>query len=359
MNTLPFEGKHILITGGTGSLGKTLVKRILSFELGEPKAITIFSRDEGKHHQMQMNYNLEPNEELKERFRRIVKFRIGDVRDLSSLMPAVMQSNIIINTAALKQVPSCEYYPTEAVKTNIMGAMNIVTCISDHNTPVETVVCISTDKAAKPVNVMGMTKAVQERIFLQGTMLCPKVRFVGVRYGNVLSSRGSVVPVFHDLIKKGHDLTITDKNMTRFLMSLNDSVSLIFGAIKEGHTGELYIPNLPTAKMTDLAEVLIGDRPLKWVETGIRPGEKLHEVLIGEDEARKAFKRGDYFVIPSSLPEVLACYEGQEEAQPELLEQEYSSACNLISKDELKKLLDKNGLLVENVDYQNDNELIR
>jgi FlaA1/EpsC-like NDP-sugar epimerase len=353
--TGPLTDKNILVTGGTVSLGKTLIQRLLSYEMGEPASITVFSRDEGKQHQMMVNYQTLSDDALKDKFFDKVKFRIGDVRDVASLMPAVMQSQIIINTAALKQVPSCEYFPAEAVKTNILGAMNIVSCISDHNTTVDTVVCISTDKAAKPVNVMGMTKAVQERIFLQGSFLCPKTRFVAVRYGNVLASRGSVIPLFHDLINAGKDLTITDSRMTRFLLSLDDSVNLIFGAIKTGNSGDLYIPKIPSARMTDLAEVLIGDRDTKWVETEIRPGEKLHEILISEDEGRRAFIRDGFYVIPSSLPEIV----GDNATNEPPLNMEYSSATDIMSKEKLKALLDKNGLLLESVDYKNDDELIR
>lgn len=351
----PLAGKNILVTGGTGSLGKTLIRRLLSYEMGEPESITVFSRDEGKQHQMMVNYQTSNDEALKEKFFAKVKFRIGDVRDVASLMPAVMQSQVIINTAALKQVPSCEYFPAEAVKTNILGAMNIVGCISDHNTSVETVVCISTDKAAKPVNVMGMTKAVQERVFLQGSFLCPKTRFVAVRYGNVLASRGSVIPLFHELINAGKDLTITDARMTRFLLSLDDSVNLIFGAINSGKTGDLYIPKVPAARMTDLAEVLIGERDIKWVETEIRPGEKLHEILISEDEGRRAFVRDGFYVIPSSLPEIVG--DNTPDAAP--LNMEYSSSTDIMSKEQLNALLEKNGLLLESVDYKNDDELIR
>jgi len=237
-----------------------------------------------------------------------------------------------------------------------MGAMNIVSCISDHNTHVETVVCISTDKAAKAVNVMGMTKAIQERIFLQGSMLCPNTRFLGVRYGNVSASRGSVIPLFHDLIKAGRPLTVTDHRMTRFLLCLNDSVDLIFGAIRQGNTGELFIPRVPSARVSDLAKVLIGDRDLPVIETGIRPGEKLHEILISEDEARRAFRRGEYFVIPSNLPEI---FDPASVESFEALNVEYNSADNVISQDDLKNLLGKNNLLVENLEFGQDDELIR
>ncbi len=351
----PLNGKQILITGGTGSLGKSLIRRLLSFEMGEPTFITIFSRDEGKQHQLRVSYQI-GDAALRHKFDGLIRFRIGDVRDQSSLMPAIMQSHVVINAAALKQVPACEYDPAEAVKTNVLGAMNIVGCIAEHNTNIETVVCISTDKAAKAVNVMGMTKALQERIFLQASMLCPNTRFLGVRYGNVLASRGSVIPLFHDLIRAGEPLTITDPRMTRFLLCLDDSVDLIFDAIRHGNTGDLFVPQASSAYVLDIAKVLTGDSKYSIVETGIRPGEKLHEIMISEDEARRAFRRGSHFVIPSNLPEIHdpASVNGLEK-----LNSEYSSADNVISQGELRALLEKNSLLVKNLSYKNDEELIR
>jgi FlaA1/EpsC-like NDP-sugar epimerase len=344
------DGKSVLITGGTGSLGKVLLKRLLSFELGTPNRIIIFSRDEGKQHNMRVAY-AHGNVELKKRFNALTSFKIGDVRDLSSLMPAVKQANIVVNTAALKQVPACEYFPGEAVKTNILGAMNLVQCVADHATNVETVVGISTDKAAKPVNVMGMTKAIQERVFLQANLLCPETRFIAVRYGNVLASRGSVIPLFHEQIKNNQDITITDARMTRFLLSLEEAVDIIFTALRFAKSGELYIPSVPSARITDLADVLIGNRPLRWVETGIRPGEKLHEILIGEDEARRAFKRGDYYVIPSAMEELAST------GEPAQLDKEYSSESNLLDHAGIEALLVKHDLMTSSP--LDDEEMIR
>jgi len=197
------EGKKILVTGGTGSMGKVLVRRILAGELGTPEKVIVFSRDEAKQHDMRMAYmhrTVTTDEVIFNNFQQALEFRIGDVRDYRDVCSAVKSADIVINAAALKQVPTCEYFPDQAVLTNCMGAMNIVQAIRENGYPVETVVGISTDKAAKPVNVMGMTKAIQERIFTSANVLNESVRFICVRYGNVLASRGSVIPLFHDQI---------------------------------------------------------------------------------------------------------------------------------------------------------------
>src|SRR5437867_5049543 len=206
------HGKCVLITGGTGSLGRALTRRVLSSEFVTPKKVIIFSRDEAKQHAMRMEYQhrrVATDEVIYHNFEQILEFRIGDIRDYHSVAAALRAADIVFNAAALKQVPSCEYFPYEAVRTNIEGAENIVRVIRELTFPVETVVGISTDKACKPVNVMGMTKAIQERVFLSANVTCPKTRFICVRYGNVLASRGSVIPLFRDQIKHGGPVTIT------------------------------------------------------------------------------------------------------------------------------------------------------
>src|SRR5438445_8465068 len=198
-----FEGKRILVTGGTGSLGQTLVKRILSGEIGTPERVTVFSRDEAKQHYMRLaflNRRAATDDVIYQNSQARLNFRIGDVRDYSSLLTAMRDADIVFNAAALKQVPSCEYFPFEAVLTNIHGAENIVKCIRENNLNVEAVVGISTDKACKPINVMGMTKALQERILIEANRDCPSVQFNCVRYGNVIASRGSIIPLFFDKI---------------------------------------------------------------------------------------------------------------------------------------------------------------
>ena len=205
----------------------------------------------------------------------------------------------------MKQVPTCEYFPYEAVRTNVEGAENIVWAIESNDLPVEAVVGISTDKACKPVNVMGMTKAVQERVFIQGNMRCNGTRFVGVRYGNVLASRGSVIPLFHDQIRRGGPVTVTTAEMTRFLLSLDAAVDTVFAAIDLADPGEILVPDVPAALVINIAEALIDGRDIATVVTGIRPGEKTHEIMISEEEAPRTVRRDRWIAIRPMLPELL------------------------------------------------------
>lgn len=300
------DGKRILVTGGTGSLGKVLVRRLLSGQAGLPDKITVFSRDEAKQHFMRLEYQNSAagtDESIFNNFRQRLDFRIGDVREYSAIAKAMKNIDIVINAAALKQVPSCEYFPVEAMRTNVQGAENIVRAISENKLTVETVVGVSTDKACKPVNVMGMTKALQERVFISGNLDCPGTRFVCVRYGNVLASRGSVIPLFHEQIKKGGPVTITTANMTRFLLSLSRAVDTILAAIEHAEPGETFIPRVPAALMTDVADALIGDRKIKKVIIGLRPGEKIHEILISDEEAVRSVEKHGYYAIKPMLPD--------------------------------------------------------
>ena len=301
------DNKRVLITGGTGSLGKMLTRRILSGQMGTPQSVVVFSRDEAKQHEMRMDYlnrRSVTEEVMYHNFERKLQFRIGDVRDFHSVAQALTNIDIVFNAAALKQVPACEYFPYEAVRTNIEGAENIVRAIKELRLEVETVVAISTDKACKPTNVMGMTKAIQERIFLTANIDCPKTRFVAVRYGNVLASRGSVVPLFLDQIDAGGPITITEKNMTRFLLTLDQAVDTVFEAMQFAEAGETYIPKIKAARIVDVVSALIGKKKIEIKETGVRPGEKLHEVLVSQEESLRTISRGDYFAIKSILPEV-------------------------------------------------------
>jgi len=337
--------KSIVVTGGTGSLGKVLVRRLLSAELGTPSRITVFSRDEAKQHQMRLAYQhlrTATDEIIYHNFENLLQFRIGDVRDRHSVAAVLRDADVVFNAAALKQVPSCEYFPHEAVQTNILGAENIVRVIRESNLPVKTVVGISTDKACKPVNVMGMTKAIQERLFVCANLDCEHTRFICVRYGNVLASRGSVIPLFHEQIRHGGPLTITTTDMTRFLLSLEQAVDTIFAAVRDGNRGETYIPRVPSARVVDVAEALIGHRPIQTVVSGIRPGEKVHEILVSEEEAHRTTARGDYYVIAPMLPELQAAG-----AIGNTLENEYSSADDLMTRAELVTLLEKHKLLLE------------
>lgn len=336
--------KNIVVTGGTGSLGKVLVRRLLTGELGQPRKITVFSRDEAKQHEMRLAYQHQrtaTDEVIYHNFEQLLQFRIGDVRDIHSVSTVLRDADVVFNAAALKQVPSCEYFPFEAVQTNIAGAENIVRAIREHHLPVETVVGISTDKACKPVNVMGMTKAVQERIFVQANLDLSSTRFICVRYGNVLASRGSVIPLFHEQIKRGGPVTITTPEMTRFLLSLEQAVDTVFAALKEAKAGETYIPRVPSARVVELTKVLIGDRSIETVITGIRPGEKVHEILVSEEEAHRTTARGKYYVIVPMLPELIS------EKIENTLQKEYSSNDILMSPEQLTELLKKHSLMIE------------
>jgi UDP-glucose 4-epimerase len=349
-------GKTILITGGTGSLGKVLTRRLLSGEMGKLKRLIIFSRDEAKQHDMRISYlNLRsPTDEIiYNNFRQLLEFRIGDVRDYHSVSAALQGVDYVFNAAALKQVPSCEYFPFEAVRTNVEGPENIVRAIRELKLPVHTVVGISTDKACKPVNVMGMTKALQERIFITANLDCPETRFICVRYGNVLASRGSVIPLFHEQIRAGGPVTITTTDMTRFLLSLDQAVDTIFAAVKGALRGETYIPRVPSAKVTDIAKALIGNRKIKTVVTGIRPGEKIHEILVSEEEAHRTVARDDYYIIRPILPEI-----AEEYPDAPLLGKEFSSEDNVMARDELERILDDYDLVIEEETNQHE-ELLR
>jgi FlaA1/EpsC-like NDP-sugar epimerase len=349
-------GKTILVTGGTGSLGKVLVRRLLSGELGLPHKIFIFSRDEAKQHEMRMSYmnkHAATDEIIFRNFQRMLDFRIGDVRDFHSIAESLRGVDVVFNAAALKQVPTCEYFPYQAVMTNIGGPENIVRAIQELGIPVETVVGVSTDKACKPVNVMGMTKSLQERIFIQANLRCPDTRFICVRYGNVLASRGSVIPLFHDQIRNGGPVTITTADMTRFLLSLDQAVDTIFAAYKDANRGETYIPRVPSARVVDIATALIGDRPIKTVVTGIRPGEKLHEILISEEECHRSVDRGSYYAILPMLPELS---DGKEYTAA--LHNEFSSADNVMPPEDVMKMLHHFRLMLDD-NMQEDGELLR
>lgn len=336
--------KRIVVTGGTGSLGKVLVRRLLSGELGLPKQITVFSRDEAKQHSMRLAFQRlrsSTDEVIYHNFERLLRFQIGDVRDLHSVATALRDADVVFNAAALKQVPSCEYFPYEAVQTNITGAENIIRAIRESKLAVTTVVGISTDKACKPVNVMGMTKAVQERLFVRANLDGNGTRFICVRYGNVLASRGSVIPLFHEQIKHGGLVTITTTDMTRFLLSLEQAVDTVFAALKDAEPGDTYIPRVPSARVTDIAAVLVGQEPIETIVTGIRPGEKVHEILVSEEEAYRTVERGSYYVIQPMLPELRPA---KETASP--ICKEYSSADDLMDSAEVAVLLKAHKLMV-------------
>jgi FlaA1/EpsC-like NDP-sugar epimerase len=335
--------KRVVITGATGSLGKVLIRRLLSGEMGKPRKIVAFSRDEAKQHFLRVEYmklRAATDEVIYRDFENILDFRIGDVRDFHAVAAVLREADVVFNAAALKQVPTCEYFPIEAVQTNIAGPENIVRAIREHQLPVQTVMGISTDKACKPVNVMGMTKAIQERVFITGNLHCPHTRFLCVRYGNVLASRGSVIPLFVEQVRAGGPLTVTTADMTRFLLSLNEAVDIIFAGLRTGLAGETYIPRVPSAKVTDIAAVMIGDRRIEVQITGIRPGEKVHEILVSEEEAHRTTARNGYYVIQPILPELR-----RGPAEKPVLTSEFSSADHVLDRAGLTALLRRHALL--------------
>ena len=333
----PLEGKRILVTGGTGSLGQALVGRLLTGEMGRPARVTVFSRDEAKQHYMRLSYhNLRAatDEIIYRNSQDLLRFRIGDVRDHSSVLQAVREADVIFHAAALKQVPSCEYFPFQAVQTNIIGPHNIVRAVRENDTPVELVVGISTDKACKPINVMGMTKALQERLFVEANMDCARTRFACVRYGNVIASRGSVVPLFMDQIAHGGPVTVTMKEMTRFLLTLDRAADTVFAAVRGALPGETYVPKVPAARIVDLAQVLINGRDIPIVFTGIRPGEKVHEIMVSAEECYRTVERDGHYVIRPMLPELHSTV-----VEELALAGEYSSADITLDRDGLRELL--------------------
>jgi FlaA1/EpsC-like NDP-sugar epimerase len=353
---MDLTGKRILVTGGTGSLGQVLVRRLLSGERGRPSKVIVLSRDEAKQHEMRLSYQqrtVSTDEVIYHNFEQVLEFRIGDVRSYADVCGAVRNADIVFNAAALKQVPVCEYFPEQAVLTNCMGAVNLVRAIGEFSLPVETVVGISTDKACKPVNVMGMSKAVAERIFAAANVLNSRTRFVCVRYGNVLASRGSVIPLFHQQIQRGGPVTVTAETMTRFLMTLDQAVDTVFEAVANAEPGEIVVPLAPSARVVDVARALIGNRQIEIRVTEVRPGEKEHEILVSEEECRHTYRRGSHYVITPRLPELR-----RDIGERAALNREYSSADAPLGLERTAALLEENRLMVGQVDLSTA-ELLR
>lgn len=335
------KDKRILVTGGTGSLGQSLVRRILSGIYGTPERVTVFSRDEAKQHYMRLDYlekTAATDEVIYHNSRDVLEFTIGDVRDYQALVSALRDSDVVFHAAALKQVPSCEYFPFEAVLTNIHGAQNIVRAVTENRLPVERVVGISTDKACKPINVMGMTKALQERVLIEANRRCDSTAFCCVRYGNVIASRGSIIPLFVEQIRGKRPVTVTLPEMTRFLLTLEKAVDTVMEAVISGNPGETYVPKVESARITDVARALMGSEEREIVFTGIRPGEKIHEIMVSEEECFRTISRDGYYVILPVLPELRP--EGTEEAA---LEGEYSSRDGNLDVEDLREVLAEAG----------------
>jgi UDP-N-acetylglucosamine 4,6-dehydratase/5-epimerase len=280
------EGKVVLVTGGTGSFGTQFVRELLDDH--DPASVRIYSRDELKQYELRAKFRDDPR----------LRFFLGDVRDLPRLNRAARGADVIVHTAALKQVPACEYNPFEAVQTNVIGAENVVAAAIDHDVP--KAIALSTDKAVNPVNLYGATKLCAEKIISQGNSYAgdSQARFATVRYGNVLGSRGSVIPLFKLQARDG-ELTITDGAMTRFWISLDDAVRFVIASLERMRGGEVFVPKIPSMRVSDIAEALAPQAIQRVI--GIRPGEKVHEVLITEDESRHTTEFDDHYAIHPSF----------------------------------------------------------
>ena len=278
-----FKNKKLLITGGTGSFGNAVLNKFLNSEISE---IRIFSRDEKKQHDMRLAYD---NPKL--------KFYIGDVRDYQSILEASRDIDYIFHSAALKQVPSCEFYPIEAVKTNILGTENVLNAAITNN--VKKVICLSTDKAVYPINAMGVSKAMMEKIFVAKSRTTNTTVICGTRYGNVMASRGSVIPHFHQQIKDGKLITVTDPTMTRFMMTLQDAVDLVLFAFQNGNPGDIFVQKSPSTTIGELAKTMkkIYSSSIEIKNIGIRHAEKIHETLLSREERMDAEDLGNYFRV--------------------------------------------------------------
>jgi len=280
-----FKNKTLLITGGTGSFGNAVLKKFLNSDI---KEIRIFSRDEKKQDDMRRFFQSKK-----------IKYFIGDVRDISSIKTAIQGVDLVFHAAALKQVPSCEFYPLEAVKTNIIGTDNVLSLAIENK--IQKVICLSTDKAVYPINAMGVSKAMMERVFVAKSRISGSTKIIGTRYGNVMGSRGSVIPLFYSQIMNNNPITITDPNMTRFMMTLNNAVDLVIFAFKNGNSGDIFVQKSPSATIGDLAKTLkkIYKSKSKIITIGIRHGEKMHETLLSKEEKPFAKDLGKYYRIPA------------------------------------------------------------
>ena len=285
-----FSGATLLITGGTGSFGNAVLNRFLRTDIGE---IRVFSRDEKKQDDMRHEFQAKMPEVAEK-----IKFYIGDVRDLASVKNAMYGVDYIFHAAALKQVPSCEFFPMEAVKTNVVGTDNVITAAIEAG--VKSVICLSTDKAAYPVNAMGTSKAMMEKVVVAKSRTTGTTRICCTRYGNVLCSRGSVVPLWIDQIKSGKPITITEPSMTRFVMSLEEAVDLVLFAFANGESGDILVQKAPACTIETLAKAVTGlfkpDHPIKVI--GIRHGEKMYETLLTNEECANALDMVDFYRVP-------------------------------------------------------------
>lgn len=341
-----FEGKRVLITGGTGSLGRAITKRLLNFEV---ESIRIFSRNEKNQVIMQEEFNDDSR----------LRFFIGDVRDKERLLRAMEGVDIVFHTAALKHVPKIEYNPFEAIQTNVMGSQNVIDCC--HKEGVDMVIGVGTDKAVSPLNVYGATKLLMEKLFTSAGNYVDKqkhpTRFISTRYGNVLGSSGSVVPKFINQIRTKGKITITDPAMTRFTILMDEALDFIFNSIKIGKSSEIFIPKLSAYNIMDLKDALIelfGTVEIEY--RSIRHGEKLHEVLINADEIRNTLENKDHYIVTDpqisekQISEMFPDYKNVTN-----MEDYSSNNVKKLSKNELKELINKANLIPDKNEFKNLN----
>jgi len=321
-----FKNKILLITGGTGSFGNAVLDRFLDSEI---KEIRIFSRDEKKQHDMRVVYN-NPK----------IKFYIGDVRDYGGIDQAMFNVDYVFHAAALKQVPSCEFYPIEAVKTNVLGTENVLNAAISND--VKKVVCLSTDKAVYPINAMGVSKAMMEKVFVAKSRNSKNTIITGTRYGNVMASRGSVIPHFHDQIINGKNITVTEPKMTRFMMTLDHAVELVLFAFNNGQSGDIFVQKSPASTIGDLAiamkEIYNSDVIIENI--GIRHAEKMHETLLSVEERMVSEDLGDYYKVSADNRDLNYDKYFSEGIDSKAVLEEYNSFnTNRLSIQELKDLL--------------------
>ena len=330
-----FAGKTLLITGGTGSFGNAVLNRFLKTDIGE---IRIFSRDEKKQDDMRHEFQAKMPEVADK-----IKFYIGDVRELSSIKTAMHGVDYIFHAAALKQVPSCEFFPMEAVKTNVVGTDNVLTAAIEEG--VKSVICLSTDKAAYPVNAMGITKALEERVAVakSRTVSPERTTITCTRYGNVMCSRGSVIPLWIEQIKNGQPITITDPTMTRFIMSLEEAVDLVLFAFENGNTGDILVQKAPACTIQTQAEAvceLFGGKKEDIKIIGIRHGEKMYETLLTNEECAKAIDMGDFYRVPADQRSLnYDKYFNEGDAKRNTLTEFNSNNTKLLNVEEVKEKL--------------------
>jgi UDP-N-acetylglucosamine 4,6-dehydratase len=330
-----FTNKTLLITGGTGSFGNTVLSRFLSTDIGE---IRIFSRDEKKQEDMRHEFQTKMPENAHK-----IKYYIGDVRDLASLKNAMYGVDFIFHAAALKQVPSCEFFPVEAVKTNILGTDNVLTAAIEAD--VKTVICLSTDKAAYPVNSMGTSKAMMEKVIVakSRTVSPDKIKICCTRYGNVIASRGSVIPLWIDQIRNNQPITLTESSMTRFIMSLDEAIDLVLFAFENGTTGDVFVQKAPACTIGVLAEAVceLFDYDKKNIKSiGIRHGEKMYETLLTNEECANAIDMGVFYRVPSDNRDLnYAKYFFDGDTERNLLTEFNSNNTELLNVDQVKSKL--------------------